>query len=167
LPPSSGLPLVVVEGKTLRTGLDAMALVSGAIHHRARTYRMRFGFDEDAACALGHEHDLLLRMLMWRMRLHPGLQGDASHGQRMKLPGRAIEVDADVSEALVRQLCGRWIDDEARKMISLLSGGESSEDGQGCRGSTEECASVQHGRMLQECAAVSAERYVKHEEKRA
>jgi hypothetical protein len=49
-------------------------------------------------------------------------------------------------------------------MISLFGGGETGDDRQSCRGSTEECASVQHGRMLQEWRSRERRTLSKHEE---
>lgn len=101
---------------------------------------------------------------MRRMGLHPWLQGNAADGQRVKLSGSAIEVNADISEALVCELRGRRTEDAVRKMIALLGGRKIGNDRQSCRGSTQKCASVQHGRMLQEWRSGERRTLSKHEE---
>src|SRR5690242_9252348 len=75
----SGSPFVIEEGHTLRASMDAVALSSLAIHHRTWAHGIRLGFHQDFPATFGDEHDLLFRMLMWRMRSHSGLQSETSY----------------------------------------------------------------------------------------
>ena len=60
-------------------------------------------FHADLAGALGYDHDLLLRVLMRRVRAHARFQKQAAGGQGFQMTGGAIVIDPKVAKGLAVQ----------------------------------------------------------------